>query len=120
MAAVQEQVGNLRDEIQQLQTSLGQGLVGLESAVKQVRGKALLGSTSDPTIRQFDGGLTSIDFNTWLEIFNILCEASYVEPHMKAKLLPAYLRDRARDIYDNLSEEEKKDFSTLCKSLMEG
>ena len=56
-------------------------------------------------------------FKDFLELFNTVAAAESWSDIKKMKTLPAFLREAAKDVYNELTEEEKKDFATLTRNL---
>lgn len=67
---------------------------------------------------KYYGDLTT-DVESWLKEFNRIAAANKWDTQRKTEVLPAFLRDRAADFFEDLEQDEQKDYDVLCEKLKE-
>ena len=112
MTQLVNEMENLNQTVTQLaeQVETLQGNYGEEKVTKMV---------GDLFIKSFPGNLFAEDFGSWIERFIVICDARGIEPERRCKMLPAYLTDRAKDSYKNLTQEirDTDNFELLVREL---
>ncbi|CAC5413297.1 unnamed protein product [Mytilus coruscus] len=61
-------------------------------------------------------GKVGEDFESWIKIFDRISRANRWSDGRKGKMLPAYLRGRAADYFEDLDIEIQNDLVQLCKT----
>lgn len=59
------------------------------------------------------------DFENWIKTFERIGRANRWGPDRKVELLPAYLRGRAADFYEDLDQDTQEDFDRLVDRMKE-
>ncbi|MCP4486619.1 MAG: hypothetical protein GY820_04760, partial [Gammaproteobacteria bacterium] len=100
LAGLTTSINNQRQEFNQNFQTLEQRLDQVESP--QVM--QLSGSKSTDGLQPYDG---DSDFDDWLSLFQRIKEASNWTDARALKILPAYLRGNAADLYNELTDAQK-------------
>ncbi|MCP4487896.1 MAG: DDE-type integrase/transposase/recombinase [Gammaproteobacteria bacterium] len=89
----------------------------LENRLDQVEGPQMLhltGGRSTDSLPTYEG---DTDFDDWLSLFTRVKEAYNWSEARALKILPAYLRGNAADLYSELSNEQKVTITDLINNL---
>ena len=70
------------------------------------------------TPSKFYGDVSS-DIESWLKEFDRVSVANRWDNSRKLEILPAYLRDRAADYFEDLDQEITTDYDRICEKLRE-
>ncbi|MCP4458714.1 MAG: hypothetical protein GY816_11925 [Cytophagales bacterium] len=111
------ELAGLTTSINAQRTEINQNFRTLEDRLHQVEAPQMLnltGGRSTDSLTTYDG---DTDFDDWLSLFNRVKEAYNWSDARALKILPAYLRGNAADLYNELTDNQKTTIGELITNM---